>query len=406
MNRNTRRPLRVVLISTLAPTRGNLVEFNTTLANALAASPEIGKLDILACRAEGAPAEERWSDTVTVRRVWDLNRSLSILALAFKARKLDPDVVHVSAAIRSWGEGRVASFAGAFLVLLLRLMTKRVVLTMHTVGNSVSLDRLAMKLSLVTRLGMSLAERLYLTASLVVVTLDSIKQALERRFGVKNVVHVPFGSYGARVSTASPGGNRALAFGYWGPYKDPEMLISAAEELRAEGVDIELTLGGGPHPYAKETYAAIVERYRDSKFVRLTGYVPEAELPELFASATVIVLPYRTNAGCSGSIMWGRSHAKPLIISNDDALLEQVRDEGGECVVFDDKAGLKEALRRVLSDVELQRRMGERNLAVAKKLSLAVHFERVISLYRTPPAPELPPLALDHGIAEPVSKTQ
>jgi glycosyltransferase involved in cell wall biosynthesis len=125
----------------------------------------------------------------------------------------------------------------------------------------------------------------------------------------------------------------------------------------------------------------MVARYRDLPFVKFTGYVPEADLAALFTSVSVVVLPYRTNAGASGVLNLCRSYGRPVVLSNEAALLEQLRFEGGSALVFDDPPSLVDSLRQVLTDSKLAASMGEGNLAVARRVTLETQAHKLARIF-------------------------
>ena len=316
----------------------------------------------------------------TVHRVWKLGSWISILGIVRHVLRLQPDVVYINGHLRGWGSGALVSMIGAALPLLLRLSGQRVMTTLHVVPDNAGLDQLGIKVGLAARIGIWLALWLYLRSHLVTVTLRSMQERLQDSFGGANVVHVEHGTYGALVDTVPNPGPRVLAFGFWGSSKDPALVADAVEGLRSLGVNAELVLAGGAHPYYPEVYQQLVERYRERCYVTFTGYVPEDQLPKLFTSAAVVVLPYRTNTGASGVLNLCRSYGRPVVISADGALLEQVEQEGGEALTFVDQAQLTQVLHQILSDDELRARMGAANLSVTEVLTMQTQAERLVAL--------------------------
>ena len=371
--------MHLVFISILPPDRHGVAEYGGHLVRALSTSVE--RITVLANTAKGGLAREEWPNGVQVRRCWTLGKTLSIVRLLFTVLRLRPDVVHINCGIRTWGNGRVDNFAGAWLCPMLRLFGLRVVTTVHTVGETVQLDLIKDEVGFFTRLGIDLAQRMYLASHVMTVPLRSMQASLVKRYRAKNVVHVPLGCYGTRGPGVTSGGFNVVTLGYWGAYKDPDVLVRAVRALRESGVPAMLTLAGGVHPYYPKTYGELVARYRDLDYVRFTGFVPDEDLDGVFGPATVVVLPYRTNAGASAVLNLARSYGKPVVISNEGALVEQHEDEGGAYEAFDSDASLVAALRKILSDEALQRTMGEANLAVAKAYSVEHLAPRFTRLY-------------------------
>jgi glycosyltransferase involved in cell wall biosynthesis len=360
--------LHVVVVSTFPPDRGNLAEYGWHMSRALATAPGIARVTVLANEVASAPEAET-IDGIEVRRVWRLNEPLTFLNIGRWARRSGADVAWVNAGIRTWGKSRRASAAGASVPGALRLLGVPVVTTLHTIGDTVALDR--MGVGRVTQAGMRVASYAYLQSNVVTVTMPSMQAALIDTMGARNVAHVAHGTWGARVAhPPDPERLRILSFGFWGAFKDADLLAEATAELRTSGIDVELVLGGGPHPYFPEIYQRLVDRHAKDTHVRFTGYVPENELADLFRSVSLVVLPYRTNAGASGVLNLCRSFGLPTAISNEPALLEQLRFEGGSALVFEDHDSLIDALKRLLNDAKLRRQMGEANLAVARRVTI------------------------------------
>lgn len=373
--------LRLSFISTFPPDRGNLAEYGHYLSHALAAHPDVTHVDVLANMLPGRPAEERLTPKLTVRRCWAMNDPLSIRRLVNVSKSLSPDVVHLNCGIRTWGLSRRANVTGALLPSMLRTAGLKVASTLHTIGDTVRLDQHGV--DPITRLGISFASWLYLRSNLVTVTLDSMRRVLVERFEADNVLHIAHGTYGARVEKASllerP---RILTFGFWGAFKDANLLVSATERLRAKGVDAELVLGGGAHPYFPEIYAKLKAQCESKPFVRLTGYVPEDALKALFTSASVVVLPYRTNAGASGVLNLCRSYGRAVVVSKEPGLLEQLTVEGGRALVFEGLDDLVEQLHLVLTNEALQLEIGQANLDVARTLTIETQADKFVSAFR------------------------
>jgi glycosyltransferase involved in cell wall biosynthesis len=370
--------LDLVIVSTFPPDRGNLAEYGLHMSRALADAEGVGSVTVLANEVASAPSVERIGK-VLVHRVWKLNQPLSFARIILEARRKRPHVVFVNAGIRTWGKSRRASVFGAALGGQLRLAGLKVVTMLHTIGDTVRLDQ--MGVGPFTQAGMKLASHAYLRANIVTVTMPSMQAALIR-MGADNVAHIAHGTWGARVNEPpNPKALRILSFGFWGAFKDADLLVDATAQLREQGVNVELVLGGGPHPYFPEIYQNLVERFGKHSWVRFTGYVPEAELGALFGSVSLVVLPYRTNAGASGVLNLCRSYGLPTVISNEEALLEQLRFEGGSAMVFDEQVGLVDGLKRLLTDPALRRRMGEENLAVARKLTIDTQAAKLRALF-------------------------
>jgi glycosyltransferase involved in cell wall biosynthesis len=111
-------------------------------------------------------------------------------------------------------------------------------------------------------------------------------------------------------------------------------------------------------------------------------FVPETEVPEIFESATVVVLPYR-RADQSSVLMTALAFDKPVVATRVGGLAEVLRDGvHGLLVEPGDVEGLARALATLLTDAGLRRRMAEaiRTLA-AGDLSWDAVAARTLEVY-------------------------
>jgi phosphatidylinositol alpha-1,6-mannosyltransferase len=109
--------------------------------------------------------------------------------------------------------------------------------------------------------------------------------------------------------------------------------------------------------------------------VAFAGYVPDEDLPGLYAACDVFVMPSRALAARDGIEGFGMvfleagACAKPVIGGRSGGVREAVEDGvTGLLVDPHDVGELAEALRRLLQDPELRRRMGEAGRARAERL--------------------------------------
>jgi glycosyltransferase involved in cell wall biosynthesis len=93
----------------------------------------------------------------------------------------------------------------------------------------------------------------------------------------------------------------------------------------------------------------------DARVELRPGYVPAAEVPDLFARADALVLPYRT-ATASQNVFMAYEHGVPVIATRAGALADHVRDgvDGLLCEP-DDAGSLAEALKRFYAPGEPER---------------------------------------------------
>ncbi|WP_160050442.1 MULTISPECIES: glycosyltransferase family 4 protein [unclassified Nocardiopsis] len=151
-----------------------------------------------------------------------------------------------------------------------------------------------------------------------------------------------------------PGERRHLLFlGIVRPYKGVDLLLRALAEGAPE--DVTLTVAGEFWGGTGEL-AALAGELGIADRVRLRdGYVPADRLPELFAAADAVVLPYRT-ATATQNVWLAHEHGVPVVATRAGTLPDHVREgvDGLLCAPGD-AADLARALKALYAPGEPER---------------------------------------------------
>jgi glycosyltransferase involved in cell wall biosynthesis len=146
-----------------------------------------------------------------------------------------------------------------------------------------------------------------------------------------------------------------LFFGRIWDYKGLSYLIEAEPLVSREMPDVRIVIAGEGDEF---------ERYRrmmvhPDRFIVHNHYISASMMAELFAQASIVVLPY-TEATQSGVIPVAYSFAKPVVATRTGALPEMV-DEGatGLLVPPRNARALASAVMKLLREPALRRAMGE-----------------------------------------------
>lgn len=136
--------------------------------------------------------------------------------------------------------------------------------------------------------------------------------------------HLPDGAAPARSPAPAerPVTRRVLFFGMVRPYKGLDLLLRA---LARGPEDLRLTVAGEFWGGVEETERLITELCLTDRVELRPGYVPAADVPDLFARADALVLPYRS-ATASQNAWLGFAHGVPVIATGAGALADHVRD--------------------------------------------------------------------------------
>lgn len=148
-----------------------------------------------------------------------------------------------------------------------------------------------------------------------------------------------------------------LTVGTPGPRKNLSALAAAARRLAADGVD--LIVAGSGRRYIPTAHA---------QGLRSIGYVPDAELPGLYAGARAFVLP-SLHEGFGLPCLEAMACGVPVVAARAGALGETFGDAALMVAPEDGEGGFAEALMRILHDDELAARLREAGLALAAELT-------------------------------------
>jgi glycosyltransferase involved in cell wall biosynthesis len=171
---------------------------------------------------------------------------------------------------------------------------------------------------------------------------------------IVSVPHGPLGN-GAIAGPWEPG--CLLFFGRIQKYKGLRYLVAALEQLQRQGLALKLVVAGRGEDLEPNRAA----------LARLPGveiherYIAESEVPGLFARAQLVVLPY-TDGTQSGVAALALGYGRPVVASAVGAVGEMVVDgDNGLLVPPCDVPALAAAIRRLVEDQDLARRMARRS---------------------------------------------
>jgi len=152
--------------------------------------------------------------------------------------------------------------------------------------------------------------------------------------------------------TSAPSGRTLLHFGLLRSSKGLDVLLKALPEIVAAAPGTRLVVAGDPiEPI--DPLRTLADRLGIAERVEWRlGYVGEAEIPELMAEATLVVLPYR-KIESSGVLATALGHGRPAVVTDVGSLGDTVREFGaGEVVPPEDPHALAQACVRLLTDAE------------------------------------------------------
>jgi glycosyltransferase involved in cell wall biosynthesis len=157
-----------------------------------------------------------------------------------------------------------------------------------------------------------------------------------------------------------------LSVGTIEPRKNLTRLLEAFEALHAEGLTDALVVVGG-RGWLYDDFFARLERSPAREAVLFPGYVPDADLPPIYAGAQALAFP-SLYEGFGLPVLEAMACGAPVVCSNTSSLPEVV---GDAALLFDphDVTAITQALHRLLSDDTLHADLQQRGLDRAATFS-------------------------------------
>lgn len=214
-------------------------------------------------------------------------------------------------------------------------------------------------------------DRFNLGGTRLIVHGESIRKALMRRIGrpsddIDILPHVTLNRYAeigrreALKPVSKNGQHKILFFGRIMTYKGLPVLLDATDRLKADMPDLRLVVAGRG-PALDDLRPRLTDDHVDLK----DGFIPDADVAQLFLDTELVVLPY-VEASQSGILALAAAFGKPAIVSDVGEIGELVRSTGmGLVVPPKDPDALADAIRRVLSDPVLAKELSEASAAAA-----------------------------------------
>jgi glycosyltransferase involved in cell wall biosynthesis len=166
------------------------------------------------------------------------------------------------------------------------------------------------------------------------------------------IAYIPHPVFESNIEHAvtPPSGKTLLFFGLIRHHKGLDVLVEAMGDIVQKVPGARLVVAGDPlDPIGPTKELAARLGVSDAIEWRL-GYVRDGDVPELFARAAVVVLPYR-DIVYSGVLSLALGFGRPVVVSDLGAVGDTVRDfAAGRAVPAEDARALAEACVELLSN--------------------------------------------------------
>ncbi|HZU23145.1 MAG TPA: glycosyltransferase [Terriglobales bacterium] len=365
--------MKICLVTAFPPSRRGLNEYGYHIARELQRDPLLS-LTVLADELGTSEPELPEFDVV---RCWQFNALSNPTRLLQTIRECRPDVVWFNLLFSTFGDQPLAAFGGLSIPLLSRIAGFYTHVTLHHLMDNINLADAGVRFPRIYRLAGSIATRMLLGANSISVLLPAYRRTLMEKYRGENVHFRAHGILSARPEYPdfSKRGNpehRILAFGKWGTYKRLELLMEAFDAIASAIPNSKLVIAGSDHPMTPGYVENIARQYKGNNRVVFTGYVAEEQIPELFSTASVLVMPYSSATGSSGVAHLACEYGVP-IISADIADFREMGDDEGIAIDFYNvghPGSLAGRIIDLLKSPERQTQMAEQNFSAALRMTM------------------------------------
>lgn len=299
---------------------------------------------IIVCDTKPGQETQIDNNGVLILPVWKRNSIKSyfdIIASIRKFNKVSKIFIHFD--FNVYGTMLVS---GLFPLLLFCLRKRNVTLLSHSVAESIT--SLSGHLGIKSKIKMVLLDFMHRTFHVFLLNLpkkvvvhDQLLRDRLLKIGKKPVFVVPHGLGEFKENCAVLNSRDylnykksdfiVLCFGFLTWYKGSDWIIDKfADFYKKTGAsNIHLLMAGGPSANLKDQefykiyYNKLVEKIKPYKNIRITGFIPDSEVPHCYCAANVVVLPYRTQMSASGPFAVAMAFDRPFLLSkNLEGVLE------------------------------------------------------------------------------------
>lgn len=365
--------MKICLVTAFPPSRRGLNEYGYHIARELQRDPLLS----LTVLADELPSPEPELEDFDVIRCWSFNHLANSNRLLQCIRDIRPDVVWFNLLFSTFGDRPVPAFAGLTAPLLSRITGHYTHVTLHHLMDNINLKDAGIRFPRIYRTAGYVATRMLLMANSISVLLPAYRRTLMERYRGENIHFRAHGILSARpeppdYSLRGSPEHRILAFGKWGTYKRLELLIEAFRIVAKKMPTAKLVIAGSNHPMTPGYVESVAAQLKNCPNVEFTGYVAEEQIPGLFRSASVMVMPYSSATGSSGVAHLACEYGVPIVSADIDDFREMAEDEGLAILFYGtgDPQSLASRLTDLLQNSELQREMSEQNFSSALRMTM------------------------------------
>lgn len=361
--------MHLAIVTPYPPAITGIGQYGYHLSRQLASTGHWQNITVLTGRAAYPP--EPLAE-LAIHPIWQPGSPAAGLHVARTLRRLAPDLVWYNLGASIFGRGPLANLSGFLSVPAVRALGFPVVVTLHELLESADLHALGAPGGPLAKFGARLITRLAASSSVLCVSLRRYVEHLQPRYPRTPIFHIPHGSFTAPCWLPQAAGRELLLFTTHAPFKGLELLLRAYNSLRLQFPDLRLTIAGAEHPRTPGYLQKVRAAFGTQPGVRWLGGIPESELPNLFATATLVVIPYTAATGASSVLYRAAALSRPALLSDLPDLRAAVYEAGLQATFFHsgDVDSLVETAARALADPAVLEAQACHNLQIISQMTL------------------------------------
>jgi glycosyltransferase involved in cell wall biosynthesis len=382
--------MKICLVAAFPPSKRQLHEYSYFIARELQRHRDV-ELTILADEltdyafatdGNGKVSQENRQEELPgfdVIRCWKFGSLATPVRLLNAIRKINPDVVWFNLVFSSFGDpaNPLAAFAGLSVPALTRAAGFYTHITLHHVIEHLDFASAGVRREKLFRIGTDMATRALLKAHSVSVLLSNYRRTLMSKYEARNILLGTHGIFTAipvapDLSKRNNPDHRILAFGHWGTYKRLETLMESFPSILQRIPQARLIIAGGNHPAAAGYWESVRAAQPRHLPIEFRGYIPQKDVPELFRTSSVMVMPYGSSTGSSGPAHQACEYGVPIVCA-DIADFRCMADDDDMAISFYEQGNasdLADKLVAVLASPEIQHQMSEHNYHAGVQMTM------------------------------------
>ncbi len=350
---------------------------------------------------------------IKVSRLWNRRNPLSLLLILYFAlisHKVRQVLIQFE--FNTYG-GNLAVLIFPLLLTLLKLSGKSITMEIHEVVTDISplSSHINVKNPLMLRIintGLAYFYRAVgANVQSIVVFENELKERLARYVDADKIEVIPLSTTPKRLPAKITARARldlrardfvVLVFGFVNWYKGSDWIIKAVGSTKPTRVKLVMaggpsfTLGGKSH--YDIFYKKIQKDVENYPNITLTGFVQDEDVSTIFATADIVVIPYRTFMSASGPLSLALSFKKPVLLSDrlkdydkshDIRMSRQATNISEADLFFPlSKRSFQARIEKLRKDKKYLRSLNQFSLALAKRRHIreaTYEYERLLLPY-------------------------